>query len=184
MDRDRDMSQDFWDIAIWTRIMKKQRKKPAQKIKNKVAQGQGGPQQPERRDMLKRMRNWGIGAVVVAGAGYFSVNSVNATMAEHDLSRIGKGTPTVVQIHDPNCSLCQGLMREARAALKSFEDDQLLYLVANIKSDEGATLARIHNVPHVTLLLFNADGQLMRVMNGSQDRAVLKSAFEQHLSQG
>ena len=36
---------------------------------------------------------------------------VEATIREGDLSQIGNGTPTVVQIHDPQCPRCVALVR-------------------------------------------------------------------------
>ncbi|MEE9335197.1 MAG: hypothetical protein V3U65_14000 [Granulosicoccaceae bacterium] len=35
----------------------------------------------------------------------------------HDLTKMGGGTPMIVQIHDPCCQLCRRLMSNIRAAL-------------------------------------------------------------------
>jgi len=45
------------------------------------------------------------------------------------------------------------------AATADFDDGQLQYLVANIRSADGRQFAAAHNVGHVTLLIFDADGQ-------------------------
>jgi len=90
------------------------------------------------------------GASVVAGIGLFSVNAVQATVAEHDLTRVGTGTPTIVQIHDPQCSLCTALQRETRRALRDLPEGALTYLIANIRNEDGAAFANRHGQPHVT----------------------------------
>jgi len=135
-----------------------------------------------RRDMLRKFRNGGIAVAVLGGGGWFAVRDVQATIQEHDLSRIGNGVPTVVQIHDPNCSQCIALQKEARAAIEAFEDDTIQFLVANIRDARGQKLATEHGVGHVTLLLFDAKGKRQEIMRGSNDRVVLESAFRQFLA--
>lgn len=122
------------------------------------------------------------GAAIVGGVGVFSVNAVQATVAEHDLTRVGTGTPTVVQIHDPQCSLCTALQRETRRALKGVPEDALTYLIANIRNEDGAAFANRHGQPHVTLLLLDGSGQVQEVINGVQDADILRRAFERHIA--
>ena len=45
----------------------------------------------------------------------------------------------------------------------------------------GHALQRRHQVPHVTLLLFDADGELRKVMRGVRDSDSLRVAFRLHL---
>ncbi len=99
-------------------------------------------------------------------------------MHEHDLSRVGNGRPTVVQIHDPQCSLCLALQTETRKALKMLDDDALDYVVANIRSEKGQTFANRYGVQHVTLLLFDGRGELQDVLQGQRGSYQLKAAFE------
>ncbi|WP_299782071.1 hypothetical protein [uncultured Roseobacter sp.] len=87
---------------------------------------------PSRRDMLKLLRNGGIGAVILAGGGYFGVGSYRAYAAEHDLGRLGQGKPVVVQVHDPQCPTCTALQKQTRKALKEFGECDLVYLIADI----------------------------------------------------
>jgi len=136
-----------------------------------------------RRDVLRKLRNGGIAVAVLGGGGWFAVRDVQATIHEHDLSRIGNGIPTVVQIHDPNCLLCTALQKEARAAMENFEESDLQFLVANIRDAKGKKLASQHGVGHVTLLLFDKDGKRREIMRGSNDRSVLEPAFRQFLAQ-
>lgn len=138
--------------------------------------------QRSRRETLRMVRDWGgIGAIVAAG-GWWLVSDVQAKRAEHDLSRLGSGVPTVVQIHDPNCPLCVALQTEVRAALRGF-DDELVYLVANITTAEGRNLAAAHNVGNVTLLLFDGAGRRQDILMGSQTAAVLERRFRRLVDQ-
>ena len=98
----------------------------------------------------------------------------------HDLSVIGKGVPTVVQIHDPSCQLCQQLRRNASAAADSM-DGELLFRVADVTTPAGRQLQQRHQVPHVTLLLFDGDGELSRVLEGVKSEELLKHTFSRHI---
>jgi hypothetical protein len=159
--------------------MKKQRKKQRTKPQNKPC---GQNQTQDRRDFMKYLRNGAIAVAVSGGGGYFAVNTVQASMAEHDLTKIGNGTPAIVQIHDPQCPVCRALQKEARRALRDFEDDDFEYLVANIRSKEGGDLANKYFVPHVTILLFDGKGVLRKVLNGSKTSDLLRDEFTAHLA--
>ncbi len=152
--------------------------KPSGKTNRKAKAASPAPEQPERRDMMKLMRNGAIGALAVGGLGWWGVSAVQATAAEHDLTRIGQGTPTIVQVHDPQCPLCTQLQREARKALRACSDCDLVYLVANIRAEDGQRFAAQHNVPHVTLVLFNGAGEVQQILNGVRDQEELKPVFE------
>lgn len=159
--------------------MKKQRRKQTQKKRAAVSRPVR-PAAPDRRAVLRRLRNGGILVAALGVGGYFSVQSVQATIAEHDLERIGRGTPMIVQIHDPECALCRALQKETRAALRGFEADELQYVIANIRTPEGRALANRHRVPHVTLLLMDGRGAVQNIISGTQDRDVLLDAFTAH----
>lgn len=98
----------------------------------------------------------------------------------HDLSVVGKGTPAIVQIHDTSCALCNQLRSNTDSAIKAF-GDRLLYRIADISTPEGRRLQRRHDVPHVTLLLFDGEGELRNVLTGVNSDEVLQRAFEIHL---
>lgn len=134
-----------------------------------------------RRDALTRIRNWGLLGVLAAGGGWYLVDEVTATIAEQDLSRVGNGKPTVVQIHDPQCNQCLALQSETRSALKTIDDGKLQYVVANIRTDEGRAFAAANRVGHVTLLLFDADGKRRNVLTGHRSSAMLAAAFRSHV---
>ena len=138
------------------------------------------PDMGKRRSM-KLLRNGALATVVLGVVGV-SVNAVQATMAEHNLDRIGQGTPVVVQIHDPQCPLCIALQKQARKAMRSFDDQELTYLVANINTEEGAALAVRHGVPHVTLVLLDGQGNMREIIRGPSTREALETAFAAHLA--
>ncbi|MEM7505947.1 MAG: hypothetical protein AAF415_04320 [Pseudomonadota bacterium] len=137
-----------------------------------------------RRETMRLFANIGIiggGAVALGGGAWYLVSDVHASAVESDLSRIGNGTPTVVQIHDPQCQLCLALQIEARAALENFEEEELQYVVANIRQTDGRRLAARHGVGHVTLLLFDGDGTMREVLAGQNTAEYLTDAFRLHL---
>ena len=118
------------------------------------------------------------GAAVLGLGGYFGVTSLQASICEADLTKLGKGTPTIVQIHDPTCPVCNALQKEARKAIKNMDGSKPEFLVANIKTLEGSTFAADHGVPNITLLLFDAKGEVQQILRGPQDRADLTPLFE------
>lgn len=162
--------------------MKKQNKSNrASNKKSKRASVEGPSVDDGRRNLLRLARNGAIGLSAVGGIGFFFVQNVRSSIHEHDLTRVGNGTPTVVQIHDPQCSLCRALQSETRSALGEFGEDELDYVVADIRTDEGSVFARRYSVPHVTLLLFDKTGQLKATMRGQRQADELAMAFRRLL---
>ena len=96
----------------------------------------------------------------------------------HDLSVVGNGTPTIVQIHDPSCPLCQALRANTEKALAK-SDANIQFRIANIHTDKGRRMQREHNVPHVTLLLFEPDGDVWRKLTGVKSVEALSRVIEQ-----
>lgn len=81
-------------------------------------------------------------------------------MADEDLSRIGDDNPTLVQIHDPQCSQCLGLQRETRASMRKFGDGEFEYALANIHQSSGRAFTAKHGGPNVSLMIFDGNGKL------------------------
>ncbi|MEM6460324.1 MAG: hypothetical protein AAF724_00245 [Pseudomonadota bacterium] len=161
--------------------MKKQKtsnRSSNQKTRKKAATTEA-PADPGRRKFLGIGRNAAIGAVAVVGVGLFFAQTVRSSMHEHDLSRVGNGIPTVVQVHDPQCSLCLSLQRETRQALKQLDGNEIDYVVANIRSADGKRFADQYRVPHVTLLLFDENGTHRGTMRGQRQSEELATAFRQ-----
>ncbi len=162
--------------------MKKKRKKLRTKPKGAHVEHTTPKPKADRRKFLKQMRTGTIAIAVIAGGGYFALNKVQATISEHDLSKIGNGRPAIVQIHDPQCPVCLALQRETRDALRAFNPGDFEYLVANIRSKKGSAFANKYFVPHVTVLLFDGKGKLSKVLNGSNKSDFLKAEFSSHLA--
>ena len=130
-----------------------------------------------RRDVLQNLGYGAAGLAAVVGGGWYFASTVSAGIAEGDLSRLGNGIPTVVQIHDPECPRCRALQRETREAISAFEDGTIQYLVANIRLSEGRALAAEHGVRHVTLLLFDGSGRRRSILTGEKSSEVLVNEF-------
>jgi NAD(P)H-hydrate repair Nnr-like enzyme with NAD(P)H-hydrate dehydratase domain len=136
-----------------------------------------------RRDMLRLGRNGALGLAVLGGAGFWVMNSVQAMASEQDLTRVGQGKPSVVQIHDPSCPTCTALQRETRKAMKQFGECDVVFLVADISQDQGRKFAVQHGVGHVTLLLFDADGNRTQTLQGMRHRAELETILAGHFKE-
>ena len=70
--------------------------------------------------------------------------------------------------------------RNASAAIDDM-NDRLLFRIADIGTPEGRRLQQRHQVPHVTLLLFDGDGNLRKVLRGVKGEELLKHSFTRHL---
>ncbi|MEO1161176.1 MAG: hypothetical protein AAFW74_12100 [Pseudomonadota bacterium] len=153
----------------------KSRKPTAKRSKPAVATE---PVDTSRRDFIGSMRNGAIGLVIAGGLGAYVVHLYQSTSHEHDLSRVGNGTASVVQIHDPQCQLCLALQKETRQALNGLDGDKPDYVIADIRTDKGLRFANKHGVKHVTLLLFDKTGNLRQVINGQRSSNELRQAFQ------
>ena len=165
-------------------MARKKQKSSKKARKSAATAAQASPaasQKMSRRDLMAWGKFGALGAVVVGGGGYFLVSGVNADIREADLSKIGNGTPAIVQVHDPACPTCRALQSETREALESFEDGQLQYLVADLNSDDGRKLAAQYGVGRVTLLLFDGRGRMRDIIQGRTSAEVLRTAFERHV---
>lgn len=159
--------------------MSKPRKPQKRNSKTRAPVADATPER-SRRDVLKLLRNGGIGVLAVAGGGYFGVGSYRAFAAEHDLSRVGQGKPVIVQVHDPSCPTCTALQRQTRNALREFGECDLVYLIADINTPEGQAFAVQHGVGNVTLLLFDGQGGLQNTVQGMRSKDQLMPIFRGH----
>ncbi|MEM8702041.1 MAG: hypothetical protein AAGF82_09470 [Pseudomonadota bacterium] len=163
------------------RKSKKSHKQAAKKQHKPQPQNTGKDVDESRRALFRKVRNGAIGITIVGGLGGLLARNVYATMREHDLSRLANGRPTIVQIHDPQCRMCLALQKETRKALKAFDGDALDYVVANIRTADGRAFANRYGAQHVTLLLFDAGGNLQQVLQGQRSSATLQTAFRRLL---
>ena len=156
---------------------RKQKNKAASKISPEILS------QKKAKRRIRNIRRFVmiLAVLVMAGGTGFTAFKNNYDIS-HDLSVIGQGIPTVVQIHDPKCQLCLRLRSNANSAMARIAGDDLLFRVADVTTPEGRRLQRIHNVPNVTLLLCDRDGKLNRSLNGVKSDDVLHQAFVAHIS--
>lgn len=151
------------------------RRKPNKKVKVKT--NAGTPDQDKR----GFLRNAAMVLPIVAVGGYFTFAYLDAAVAEADLSKVGNGKPSIVQIHDPQCGLCKTLQDQTRNVLSQFDEDKFEYMVANIKTKKGAEFAGKYGVPHVTLLLFDKRGKLIQIVRGPTNESIIEGALSAHL---
>jgi len=129
---------------------------------DKVAQASIDATKPAKARIQRRMsrRTWilsGIGAVAaVSGASALHTWDTRSKTA-HDLSVIGNGTPVVVQIHDTSCPICRRLKSAMNAALGDQTDIQ--YRIADISKSDGRAIQQRFDVPNVSLLFFDGEGE-------------------------
>jgi thioredoxin-like negative regulator of GroEL len=108
--------------------------------------------------------------------GTFLIYS-NNNKIQYDLSVIGNGTPTVVQIHDHNCQLCRQLKSNLDNVKKDYAED-IQFKTANILAKKGASFAQQYQVAHVTLLFFNKQGQRVDTLQGVSSKEDIRTALE------
>ncbi len=98
------------------------------------------------------------------------------TQVEYDLSVVGNGTPTVVQIHDPNCQLCRRLKSNLDAVKGEF-GDSIQFRTTNIATKKGRYFASKYGVPHVTLLFFDKSGDRINTLQGVTPKDEIRDAL-------
>ena len=168
--------------------MSKRNRKPASKKQiaadtaRREAKEKLNAKAASRRRFIGLARNVAIALPVVGIGGFFAARAVQASMAEGDLTRIGQGLPAVVQIHDPQCASCATLQAQTRRVLKPYGDDEVTYLVANLTTEDGLAFATRHGVSHVTLVLFDPDGDVSQIVRGPLDTPALQQAIDGNLA--
>ncbi|WP_293446731.1 hypothetical protein [Planktotalea sp.] len=156
-------------------------RKSNKRTKLKSSAQSPAPHSVSRRLTLKEIALYALGGAAITGGGVALAADFQSKLIELDLSVIGQGTPVILQIHDPQCSMCAALQKQTRIALKSLEADAVLYRVANISTEEGAAQQRLKGLPHVTLVLYNGEGVRQHVIQGVTPAADLLKAFQQYL---
>jgi len=163
--------------------MAKRKKKTANKKKPSASVNIEKAQKKQRKK-LKSIIGAVIGIAVFVGLGSIGVNAYKKSWeTSHDLSVIGNGTPTIVQIHDPKCPKCKKLMSNTKSALSKF-DDKLVFRIADITTSAGRKLQRTHNANTVSLLMFDRGGKMRRTSSGVKSADELELAFEDFLKRG
>ncbi len=129
-----------------------------------------------RRTALKFLVGAGITGVGVTTLHAYDKNQRTL----HDLTVIGQGQPVVVQIHDPSCPTCRRLKSAVTTAMKS--SPEIHYRLADITTAEGKALQNQYEVPHVTLLFFDADGNHRHTTRGLLTPDQVRNNIDRYLS--
>jgi len=122
------------------------------------------------------------GFLKVAAGGLFFASAATALHAYdtkhrtlYDLSTIGNGVPTIVQIHDPGCPVCRRLKGTVEGVVSSVDNVDLR--LADITTAKGKKLQKKYDVPHVTLLFFNAAGEHIHTTRGLQTTSEINAVM-------
>ncbi len=120
------------------------------------------------------MKSGGAAALVVASAGALATYDKRQRTL-HDLSGLGEGRATVVQIHDPSCPVCRNLKSRTSKVLEGFESVD--FRLADITTSEGRKLQEQYRATKTTLLLFDGKGKHVRTVVGLQSIEELAELF-------
>ncbi len=115
-------------------------------------------------------------ALGVLGVAAGAISGYDTKKRElHDLTSIGAGKPVVVQIHDTGCPICRRLKSRASNVLDG--QPEIEFRIADIVSAKGRALQEKYGVQKTTLLLFDAEGNLVDTVFGLQTIEELESLF-------
>lgn len=138
-------------------------------------------QAPKKRTPWQRLRRLKGLLVTVAvlllifGTAWF-YQAQNAYL--RDVSVIGNGNPTVVQLYDQNCSTCRQLDRNSKAAVKEVAGD-LQFRVLNLNTASGRQFAQRYQGGQTTLLYFDRSGRHVNTIIGVESTPYLVDSFRQ-----
>ncbi|TVR74406.1 MAG: thioredoxin family protein [Spirochaetaceae bacterium] len=120
----------------------------------------------------------GIIALVLLTGAVVALSAYNQRLERaYDLSVVGQGVPVVVQVHDPDCPFCVELRRNVESITGEFDSRELLIRYAELPTSEGAAFARLYGAERVTLLFFDAQGELKAHQAGVQEPEQLRRTF-------
>lgn len=131
---------------------------------------------PSRRAWIFRRAGIVVALLVGAAAVLAAYNGDDL----YDLSVVGQGVPTVVQVHDPACPVCVDLRANVESVIGDFSREQLLLRYADLQTRDGADFGRRHDAGRVTLLFFSGDGELVARHTGLLTPADLRRVFTRH----
>lgn len=146
------------------------------RIQPNTSAKQAHAERARRRDRRMLLKG-GIALAIAAPLAAIGILQYERRAAvRYDLSVIGNGQPTVVQVFDFGCAECRQL-RDNLAAVQGEFEGQVQFRKADRGTPDGAVLALRHNAGHVTLLMFGPDGQLRNTLTGVQDPATIRAAI-------
>ena len=146
-----------------------QKKRNVKKRAKRKAKNTGSTFKFKRRSLFK------IGLVaVLAVPAYAAISAYNKNQAQQrDLSVIGQGVPTLVQVHDETCPNCRQLLSSVKGVINEYPD--LEFKIADLGSSEGLKFSTRHQVSKVTLMYFDSRGKKLDVASGLQTKDDVRS---------
>ena len=113
-------------------------------------------------------------ATVFAVPAYAAISAYSRNLEmQRDLSVIGQGIPTLIQVHDESCPDCRKLLSSVNAVLDEFPKIQ--FKIADLKSTKGIKFATHHQASKVTLMYFDSRGKKIDVVSGLQTKDEVRS---------
>ena len=151
---------------------KSNKAKPQKRVAKGSAEKSSGK---SRRNFMK------LGVLLVGGgAAAASLHAYDRKKTRnHDLSVIGNGTPTIVQMHDPSCSTCRRLKGAVDETMKTV--DSVNARIADLSTKKGREFQSKYNYPKTTLLFFDGKGKHRHTLSGVQNPEDIKAAIRTHL---
>lgn len=95
-----------------------------------------------------------------------------------DLSAIGQGKPAAVHIYNKESMASISLM-DLLGKLRSEYEDRVVFVVADMSHEQGERFAGQQNLAGGELVLFDAAGRRVAVINPPHERGKLRSALDQ-----
>ena len=139
--------------------MARKRKSGARKATSQSAAKSSGGK------ITRRKLLFGAGFLIVAIGSMASLHAYEKQKRKmHDLSVIGTGVPSIVQIHDPGCSVC----RRLKSVVENTEDDlpDVNFRIADITTTKGREFQQKFGVQKTTLLFFDKKGKHLHTLSG------------------
>jgi hypothetical protein len=121
-----------------------------------------------------RKIKWVVFALLILAVATVAMNLPRGF--SDDLSRIGKGKPTVVFVRDKNAVESMGLIN-LLGDIRSQYAGRVEFLLTDYDTPEGrAFIATSHAAP-ITLVLFDAGGKQVKILTAPQTAASLEQAI-------
>ncbi|MBI3479415.1 MAG: hypothetical protein HY016_03525 [Nitrosomonadales bacterium] len=108
---------------------------------------------------------WVVGGILLLIAAAAAMNLPRGY--SDDLSRIGKGKAAVVLVHNKNSPESIGLM-QVLDEVRGGYGGKIEFLLTEPNTPEGSAFMKANNAPQVSLALFNAHGDLIKILGFPQ----------------
>jgi hypothetical protein len=108
-----------------------------------------------------RKIRWIVGGILLLIAAAAAMNLPRGY--NDDLSRIGKGHAAVVLVRDKNAVQSFDLMNVLNG-IRAKYDGQVEFLLTDFDTPEGKAFIAANNAARITLVLFDANGRLVKVL--------------------